>query len=256
MEMIDNMVSIIIPVYKVENYVARTIQSILNQTYSNWELLLVDDCSPDASAVVISEYTKKDNRIKYFKQAYNQGAAAARNRGLLEAKGQYVAFLDADDMWDEKKLESQLQLMKEKNCGFSYCALRMVDVNDKVIKQIIPVPSIVTYKTLLKRTVIATSTVVVDRKIAGEFKIPRIDKVLGGEDYEAWLMLLKRMEYAVGIQQPMFSYRDTPNSLSSNKVKGLKKVYVIQRRFEKIGVIQAAYNTFCFGVYAFKKHFL
>lgn len=256
MELIDGLVSIVVPVYKVEAYVERTILSVKRQTYTDWELVMVDDCSPDNSSEVIKKYIQSDSRIKYFKQSKNYGAAAARNRGLAEARGQYIAFLDADDMWDPEKLEYQLKLMKENNSYFSYGAMRRVDIHDKTIKDLIPVPEKVTYDILLKRTYIATSTVLIDRKNIGDFRIPRIDKILGGEDYEAWLILLKRIQFAVGVTIPMVSYRDTPGSLSANKVKGLKKIYVIQTRMEKINFVRALYNTFCFGVYAFKKHYM
>ena len=115
----ENKISIITPVYKCEKFIENTIKSVLNQTYTNWELLLVDDCSPDNSAEIIKKYVEKDNRIKYFKIDKNRGVAIARNKALEEARGRFIAYLDADDLWKSTKLEKQVKFMLDNNYAFT-----------------------------------------------------------------------------------------------------------------------------------------
>lgn len=253
MQRVNGLVSVIIPVYNVEHVIEQTINSVLQQTYRNIEVVLVDDCSPDNSARIIHEIMDKDERIRYFKLEKNSGAAVARNRAITESRGRYIAFLDSDDMWESNKLEKELALMKERDCAFVYSAIKMVDKDGKVTKESTYVPVKLSYKTILTRTYIATSSVLLDMEKIGEFQMPLRRS---GQDYATWLMLLRRVDYAYGIQEPLVRYRNSPNSLSSNKIASLKKVYSVQTKFERINPIYAAFNTFCFGLYAFKKHFL
>ena len=249
----DNKVSVIIPVYKVAWVIENTIQSVQNQTYRDLEIILVDDCSPDNSAEIIKKMMVKDERIKYFKLDKNSGAAVARNKAIRESTGRYVAFLDSDDLWEPNKLEKELALMKDNDCGFVYSAIKMIDKDGNVTKDSTYVPTHLSYKTILTRTYIATSSVLLDMEKVGEFQMPLRRS---GQDYATWLMLLRRVDYAYGIQEPLVRYRNSPGSLSSNKIASLKKVYSVQTKFEGINPIYAAFNTFCFGLYAFKKHFM
>ena len=114
------LVSIVVPVYNAEKFLKDTIKTVTNQTYENWELLLVDDCSTDKSVKIIMEYQQKDKRIKLFLNSKNSGAAISRNKGIEESRGRYIAFLDADDLWEPKKLEKQVAFMQEKDCAFSF----------------------------------------------------------------------------------------------------------------------------------------
>lgn len=253
MERKENLVSVIIPVYKVAWIIENTIQSVQNQTYRDLEIVLVDDCSPDNSADIIKQMMVKDDRIHYFKLDENSGAAVARNRAIRESRGRYIAFLDSDDMWEPDKLEKELALMKEKDCGFVYSAIKMIDKDGNVTKESTYVPTRLSYKTILTRTYIATSSVLLDMEKIGEFQMPLRRS---GQDYATWLMLLRRVDYAYGIQEPLVRYRNSPGSLSSNKIASLKKVFSVQTKFEGINPIYAAFNTFCFGLYAFKKHFM
>ena len=158
----EGLVSIIVPVYNAEKVIENTIQSVRQQSYPGWELILVDDCSKDGSAGIILHIADKDQRIKYHKLPKNGGAAVARNYGIEKANGRYLAFLDADDYWCQDKLSKQMELMKEKKSAFVYSAISMVDEDGNYINQHVPVPEMVDYKYLLKRTVIATSSVVLD----------------------------------------------------------------------------------------------
>lgn len=250
---IEGLVSIITPVYNAEAVIEKTIDSVLKQTYQNWELILVDDCAKDNSAYLIRRKALDEPRIKYHKLEQNSGAAVARNKGLEIAMGQYVAFLDADDCWLEDKLQRELDLMKEKNVAFVYAATQMINEYDKKIGDCTPVPEWTDYKHLLKRTVIATSTVLLDMNKVGDFNMPLRRS---GQDYATWLMLLRRVEKAYGINEPLTLYRISPKSLSSNKIKSIKQVYGIQTKDEGLNPIYAGYNTLCFCLYAFKKHFM
>lgn len=253
MQRVNGFVSVIIPVYNVEHVIGQTINSVLQQTYRNLEVLLIDDCSPDNSADIIKGMMATDDRIKYFKLDENSGAAVARNMAIRESRGRYIAFLDSDDMWESYKLEKEMALMKEKDCGFVYSAIKMIDKDGNVTKESTYVPTRLSYKTILTRTYIATSSVLLDMEKVGEFQMPLRRS---GQDYATWLMLLRRVGYAYGIQEPLVRYRNSPGSLSSNKIASLKKVYSVQTKFEGINPVSAAFNTICFGLYAFKKHFM
>lgn len=249
----EGLVSIITPVYNAGKVIERTIGSVLKQTYQNWEMILVDDCAEDNSAEIIKGIATTEPRIKYYKLEQNSGAAVARNKAIEVAEGRFLAFLDADDFWLENRLQRELDLMKEKNCAFVYAATQMIDENDQKLGDYTPVPEWTDYKHLLKRTVIATSTVLLDMNKIGDFSMPLRRS---GQDYATWLMLLRRVDKAYGINEPLVLYRISPKSLSSNKFKSIKQVYGIQTKDEGLNPIYAGYNTLCFCLYAFKKHFM
>lgn len=249
----EGLVSIVVPVYNAEKVIEQTISSVIHQTYTNWELILVDDCARDNSASLIKKIAKDEPRIRYHKLNINSGAAVARNKGIEIAEGQYIAFLDADDYWLADKLRRELDLMNQKDCAFVYSATQMIDENSKALGHYTPVPEWTDYKHLLKRTVIATSTVLLDIAKIGEFQMPLRRS---GQDYATWLKLLRRVDKAWGINEPLVLYRISSKSLSSNKFKSIKQVFDIQTKDEKINVIIASYNTLCFCLYAFKKHFM
>ncbi len=250
---VEGLVSVIVPVYNAERVIERTIRSVQAQSYQNWELIMVDDCASDNSAALIGRMALADTRIKYFKLEQNSGAAVARNRGLAEARGRYVAFLDADDCWLADKLRRGLDMMHERDCAFVYTATQMVDEDDKPLCAYTPVPAWTDYCHLLKRTVIATSTVLLDMEKVGDFSMPLRRS---GQDYATWLMLLRRIDRAYGINEPLALYRISRNSLSSNKLKSIRQVYEIQTRNEGLNPVYAVWNTLFFCLYAFKKHFL
>ena len=248
----NNLVSVIIPVYNSERYIERTINSVLNQTYKYIEIMVVDDCSTDKSAKIVHELQQNNNKIIYTKFKINQGVAVARNTALSLAKGRYVAFLDSDDIWYQKKIEQQLILMHDKHASFSYTAIEMINDNDAIIKAKRTVKEKVDYDLLLHNTMIATSSVVIDRGILGDFKMPLLRS---GQDYATWLILLKKCKYAYGINETLVQYRVRNDSLSSKKLKSIQQVWTIQRNMG-INVILVAINV-CFFVYnALKKYIL
>lgn len=248
-EFVDGLVSVITPVYNAEKYIGEMIDSVLLQTYKNIELVLVDDCSKDNSFDVIKKYN--DDRIIYHKQEKNMGAGVARNTALEIARGQYVAFLDADDIWENNKIEKQIELMKNTNSWFSYTGASIISDDGEFTKKIRKVKFKCSYKKLLKNTMIITSSVLIDRNHCGDF---RMSEIRSGQDYATWLMLLRKKGVAYGVREPLCRYRIANNSLSSNKFKSIKQVYNIQRKQEKINPISALFNTFCFILNALKKH--
>ncbi len=249
----NEIVSVIIPVYNSERYINKTLDSVLAQTYKLIEIVLVDDCSTDNTEQLINEYTEKHDNITYYQLKKNSGAAIARNKALELAKGRYFAFLDSDDLWYPQKINKQLTLMKQKNISICYTAIEMIDENDRLIKGKRNVLEKVDYNFLLKNTMLATSTIVIDRKLVGSFEMPLIRS---GQDYATWLQLMRNGTNAHGINEVLVKYRKSRNSLSSNKIKGIKKVWDIQVKQEKINPLNATYNCMCYAYNAFKKHYL
>lgn len=248
----QGLVSIITPVYHTERFIEQTILSVQAQTYQDWEMILVDDCSNDRSGEIINRLAAQDARIRYYRLEKNSGAAVARNTAIGHARGEYLAFLDSDDLWNPEKLSRQLSFMKEKECAFSFTRINFIDAEGQVVKSNVPIPERIDYRHLLRQTVIATSTVLINRRFFPDFTMPLRR---GGQDYATWLMLLRHTDYAYGLNECLTSYRISDHSLSSNKFSSIRQVYEIQTQDEMINKIQAAFNTFCFCVYAFKKHY-
>ncbi len=254
--MINNMynnkiVSVIIPAYNCENYITQTISSVLTQTYKNIEIIIVDDCSTDDTYEILDKMKKTYDEIKLIHLEKNSGVSHARNVAMSIASGRYIAFLDSDDIWETTKLERQLDLLNERNAGFSYTALSVIDTDGNMKKSIRKVPKKVTYNKLLRNTVIATSTVLLDRNIIGKIEMP---PQRSGQDYATWLLILRK-NTAFGVKEALVKYRITPNSLSSKKLKSIKQVYNIQVKQEKIFFLFAMINTCFFVFHAAIKHF-
>lgn len=249
----NNTVSVITPVYNAEKYIKSTIESVLDQSYPDIEFILVDDCSTDDSETIIKHYSEQYKNIIYHKQDKNQGAAVARNTALKLAGGRYVAFLDSDDIWKPEKTKEQLLMMQKRNAPMSYTAIEMIDEQNRLIKSKRNVKTSIDYKFLLRNTMIATSSVIVDRNALGDFQMPLRR---GGQDYATWLMLLRNGSIARGINEAFVQYRVSSNSLSSNKFKSIKQVWEIQTQNEKINLVEASYHVLCFGLNAFKKYFI
>lgn len=248
--MIENLVSVITPVYNSENYIEKTISSVLNQTYKNLEIILVDDCSTDRSKEVIKDIEKNDTRVKYVRLEKNSGAAVARNKGLETAKGQYVAFIDSDDVWKEAKLSKQLEFMKKQGAAFTYTAYETLTEEGNILNQHVHVPEKMDYSSLLKNTAIACSTVIIDKKVTGDFYMPLVRK---GQDTATWLQLLKRIDYAYGYDEVLSSYRKVAGSISSNKIEALKRTWNTYYNIEKLPFYKAAYYFLFYTFNAIKK---
>lgn len=249
----NGLVSVIIPVYNAERFLRQSIESVINQTYKKVEIIIIDDFSKDSTPLIIKHYSELYNNIFYYRQSNNQGVAVARNIGLDLACGQYVAFLDSDDIWEPIKIEKQILLMKSKRASISYTAIVMIDEQGKVIREKRNIILKVDYNILLKNTVIATSSIVVDRNFHGEFHMPLLRS---GQDYATWLFLLRGGVMAYGINEGLVQYRITKGSLSSNKLKSIKQVWSVQVYQEKVNIIRAYYNTFWFILNALRKYLI
>lgn len=240
------LVSIITPVYNCEKLIEETIKSVINQTYSNWEMILVDDCTLDKSFLIIQKYMKKDNRIKYYKLKENSGAAVARNKALKESKGRFIAYLDADDKWKKNKLEKQVDFMLENNYAFTCTDYEKIDEKGNSLK-IVKIPKKVNYNLFLRNTIIQTVGVMVDTKITGK-NILYMPNIRRRQDAATWCQLLKSGYDCYEVPEVLSYYRVVSNSLSSNKLKAIKMNWYWYRKIEKLSLLKAC---FCFVGYAF-----
>lgn len=243
----DMLISIITPVYNSEKYIGETIKSVLSQTYNNWEMLIADDCSKDNTAEVVKEYL--DSRIKYFKLEKNSGAAVARNKALEIAKGKYIAFLDADDMWKPNKLDKQLKFMEDNKVGFSFTGYEILrEGENKVIK----VPQRLNYSQFMKNTIIGTLTVMINTDIVGEVRLVNVKK---DHDSMTWARILREGHIAYGLNESLAYYRKVEGSISNDKFNAVKNHWNNCRQIEKLSVPRCLYYFFFYGINALKKHY-
>ena len=235
------MISIVVPVYNAENYIRETMEMVRKQSYRDWELLLVDDASSDGSVQVMEKYLEecKDGRIHIIKKEKNEGAAAARNEGICLAKGRYLAFLDADDIWLQDKLSLQLEFMKKNQASFVFTAYEFGDEKAVGTGKIVHVPSKLTYEEALSRTVIFTTTVLLDTEKIGKELIymPRVPS----EDSATWWQILRKGHVAEGMDRVTAIYRRPEKSLSSNKFKAMKRIWFLYRKVEKLPLIKSSF---------------
>ena len=245
-----NLVSIITPMYNSEKFIEETIKSVINQTYKDWEMIIVDDCSTDNSPNIVKPYVDNDNRIKYIRAKSNQGVSHARNLALKEAQGQFIAFLDSDDIWNEEKLEKQINFMKEKDCAISFTSYELIDENNNKLGKVINVPSQVDYNTLLKGNILGCLTVVVDKS---KLDFPIKMSGVRHEDYVLWLSILKKGHIAYGINENLAMYRKSSTSLSGNKIKSAMWTWNIYRNIEKIPMHKAIYYFINYSINGIKK---
>lgn len=244
----ENRISIIVPVYNAADYIGKTIESVQAQTYSDWELLLVDDCSADESCQIIRSYEEKDGRIRLIRQTKNAGAAMARNRGLSESCGRYIAFVDADDLWKPQKLEHELNYLKkiqekEKKAGFVFSGYEFADEDGNGTGKIVRVPEVLRYRQALKNTTIFTSTVLFDTAVIPH-KLIQMPQVKS-EDTATWWQILKRGFDAYGLDENLVYYRRSAGTLSSDKVEAVRRIWNLYRKVEHLSLLDSAWN-FCF----------
>lgn len=240
-------VSIITPVYKCEKHIENTIKTVLEQTYKNFEMILVDDCSPDNSAEIIKEYAKKDDRIKYYKLDENSGAAIARNVALEKSSGRFIAYLDADDLWKKEKLEKQVEFMLKNNVAFSCTDYEKIDEEGNSLNKIVKIPSKVNYNLFLRNTIIQTVGVMVDTKITGK-ELLVMPNIRRRQDAATWCQLLRAGYECYEVPENLSYYRVVTNSLSSNKFKAVKGTWHLYRNIEKLSFFKSCY---CLVGYAF-----
>ncbi len=231
-------VSIIMPAYNCEATLPDSIASVISQTLAKWELIIVDDASSDATFRKAQELSRNESRIRVLRLPQNSGVAHARNAGMREARGQFLAFLDSDDLWVPHKLERQVAIMRENNLGFTFGEYRRL-LPDGHLGPIIPVPKQIDYQTLLKGNVIGCLTVMIDRT-----KIPPFSMMdVGHEDFVAWLQILKGGFTARGIQEDLARYRVSTTSISGKKWRSAIWTWRIYRRIERLSLLK---SIWCF----------
>lgn len=248
--MIEPLVSVVMPAYNVSKFIGESIESVLRQTYKNWELIIVNDCSKDNTEEVIKNYIRIDNRIKYYNQDKNLGIATARNLAIKKAKGKYIAFLDSDDLWKEDKLTEQIYFMESNRLEFSYTDYEKRNQNLSKILKTIKCPNKIDYKYGLKGNKIACLTVIVTSRVLKENLMPQIKH----EDYATWLQILRKDNIAYGLDKNLAIYRVNENSTTSNKLKILFWTFPIYYTQEKFGVIKSLYYLSCHLLQAIKKY--
>lgn len=242
-EFVDGLISIVIPVYNAAPYLKETIQAIEEQTYSNWEVIFVDDASTDDSLQILQTYKAQregKRRVEVLTLQANQGPAVARNTGIREAKGRYLCFQDADDIWDKDKLQKQLAFMQKKQCAFSFTGYEFADETATRNGKVVHVPEEICYNEALKNTTISTITVMFDRSILPE-EFLFMPEDCQREDTATWWNILKHGYTAYGLNEPLSVYRRHAGSHSANKWNAVKGTWRMYRQQEKLSVPKAAY---------------
>lgn len=252
----NDLVSIITPMYKGAPFVGATIESVLNQTYQNWEMLIVDDCSPDngEGIKVVKRYSENDPRIILIENKVNSGSSGARNTAIDKSHGRYIAFLDSDDLWHKEFLKEQLEFMRLHDATLVFSSYNRVDEHtlQPLLKPFI-VPHKVNYYSILKTCPIFPSTAIYDT-----IKYPKqlFDTRLGSmrDDYVYWLQMLKKVDYAYGNKKILVDYRMRKTSVTANKKKVLKPQWNVLRKVEKLSLFKSGYYLSMWAFYSWQKY--
>lgn len=239
----NELVSIIMPTYNCAKFINETIKSVLNQTYENWELVIVDDCSNDNTEEVVASFN--DKRIKYHRLEKNSGAAVARTTAMKMATGNYMAFLDSDDLWKNNKLEKQLEFMKKNNYNFTCTAYEQIDEEGHQLNKIIKTKKKADYNRILLDCPVGNSTVMYNVDNLGKFEVPNIRK---RNDDALWLQILKKEKFIYGMPDVLMEYRIRNNSISSNKFSLIKYHWQLYREIEHLSVIRSAFHICWWGM--------
>ncbi len=239
----DKLVSIIMPTYNCAKFIGKTIESVIAQTYENWELIIIDDCSKDNTEEVVSEY--KDNRIKYHRLENNSGAAVARTEAMKKASGRYMAFLDSDDLWKKDKLEKQLEFMNKNNYNFTCTEYEQIDEEGNKLNKVIKVKKRADYNRILLDCPVGNSTVMYNVEKLGKFEVPNIRK---RNDDALWLQILKKEKYIYGMPDILMEYRIRSNSISSNKLSLVKYHWQLYREIEHLSVFRSVFHICWWGM--------
>jgi glycosyltransferase involved in cell wall biosynthesis len=247
----SDLVSIITPTYNSQCYIEQTINSIQNQTHSNWELIIIDDASQDQTVAIVNQLIEKDVRIKLLKLTENKGSGIARNKGIEVANGKYLTFIDADDLWYPNFLETSIQTITKRNIPFVFSSYRRCNDKLEFVYSDFIVPEKVNYWDILKTNSISCLTGFLDIGRLGKKYMPSIKK---RQDMGLWLQYLKQIDYAYGIQEPLAIYRIRKNSLSRNKLELLKYQWEFYYHLENLGFIKTIYYLSHWAINGFLKY--
>lgn len=243
-------ISVIMPMHNSAGYLEESVESVRGQILEDWELLLVDDASTDSTPVLARRYQELDARIRLFQHSENLGPARARNTAIEHARGRYLAFLDSDDLWRPRKLDRQMALLQCSQAPLAYTAYEKVQANGETTGREVRVPPRINYSGLLRSTVIATSTAMVDRQRTSVERMPDVRK---RQDFAFWLAILKSGQWAVGIEDPLTCLRKRPGSVSSNKLSAVHYTWRVYRQCEQLSIAQSLYFLGHYGLRAFRK---
>ena len=235
----DELVSIITPSFNSEKFISETILSVQKQSYTNWEMIIVDDFSTDKTVRIIQEFILKDNRIKLFEFEKNFGTGVARNFGLNKSKGRYIAFLDADDLWKQEKLKIQIAFLKTNHQFFTFSFYDCMDENGNSLYKTITAPKNLTYSQLFFCNFIGNLTGIYDANYFGKIPIPSIRK---RQDWMLWLTILKKIKTAKPIPESLAIYRIRKDSISASKIDLLKHNFLVYRQFHQFNIV---FSIFC-----------
>ncbi len=247
----DKLVSIITPIYNGEKYIEECIKSVLNQSYKNIEMIIIDDGSTDNSENIIKKYSNSFPYIKYIKCKENKGVWSARNIGIENARGRFIAFLDTDDLYKINKIEKQVNFMLKNNYAFTYTAYELIDENSNSLNKIVEAKENENYEELLKGNNIGCLTVMIDRS---KIDTPIRFENYHHEDYILWLKILKNKEIAYGLNEVLSYYRKSKSSISNNKFKSAIWTWNIYINIEKLPLKKALYCFFNYMINGFIKN--
>lgn len=233
------LVSIITPTYDCGKYIGETIESVRAQTYQNWEMIIVDDKSTDNTKEIIEKYAKEDARIKAHFLDSNFGAAIARTKAMQLADGEYMAFLDSDDLWSKDKLKRQIAFMVRHKIAFSCTSYEQIDEKGRPLNRVIKAIPKTDYKRLLLDCPVGNSTVMYHVGKMGKFEVPNIRK---RNDDALWLQMLKKERYIYGMNRILMSYRIRGNSISRNKLKTIKYHWILYRDIENLSMLESIFH--------------
>ena len=244
------LVSVVMPAYNAEKHLAEAVGSVLSQTYKNWELLILDDCSSDRTGEIAAAFAAADDRISLQRVPKNIGVAGTRNLGFDRAQGDWIALLDSDDVWHSEKLERQLSLAEQSGADILYCSYALINEQGAHLSDFI-VPGTTSYREMLKENALGCSTVLLSRAVVSAH---RFSTDHYHEDYAFWLTLLKAGYRAAACREILVDYRVVPGSRSSDKLRSAKNRWLIYRRAERLPLPRAACAFAAYAWRGFRKH--
>jgi teichuronic acid biosynthesis glycosyltransferase TuaG len=245
----ETLVSVIMPAYNAAKYIGESIKSVIEQTYTHWELLVVDDCSTDDTYAVIRSHADTDSRIKVFQTPVNSRTAVCRNLAMKYAQGRYLAFLDSDDLWLPHKLERQLQFMHDNNYAFTFTDYTIIQADGTQTGKRIKVPQSIGYYQYLRNTIIGCLTVMIDVKQTGKFEEPRL---YSAQDMAGWLQIMKRGFRAYGLNEALSLYRLHRHTNTHHKFRAAMRIWRVYS-LEELNVFYAFYCWLGYAFHAIKK---
>lgn len=251
-DMAGVMVSVIMPAYNAEAYIETAIRSVMDQTLADWELIVIDDCSRDATVEIVERLACEDSRITLLRNEVNMGVSKTRNRGMDLASGSFIALLDSDDVWHPKKLEKQVECLKQTCADFAYCSYAIVSADGEKVKADYIVPENITFESMLRENVIGCSAVLLTAPVVQKY---RFGSDFYHEDYVLWMQLLRAGYRACGVKEILVDWRYIENSRSFDKRKSAQNRWLIYRKCLGLSLMQSLWAFLGYATSGVKKYF-